>query len=454
MALDQILLIPGLGVKRFDPDRFVVRLNTNLRTGSTTVLIPVNARTGGDRTIDWGDGTVTTENSANPTHTYATDGIYTVQMFGGTTTRLGNTLNAGWQQTLIEIVQWGKAIGWTNFQGACRGCTQNFGIPNEIPRAADGYAANVTNMREVFSGATAFNQDIGLWNISSVTNVIFMFQGASSFNQYIGGWSTSHLTNLDVMFENASAFNQDISSWNTSNVTVMARMFLGATAFNQDIGSWNTAAVTNMDRVFSGATAFNQDIGSWNTAAVTNMGRMFDSAAAFNQDIGSWNTAAVTNMDRVFSGATAFNQDIGSWNTAAVTNMNQMFDSAAAFNQDIGSWNTSAVTSMFGMFLNATSFNQDIGAWSLRTAGVSMGSMLNNSGLSTENYSRTLIGWANSVDANSDLPAAVTLGATGRTYNNTAYVSGETYNDAVAARAYLTGAAPDPAWTITDAGEV
>jgi hypothetical protein len=53
-----------------------------------------------------------------------------------------------------------------------------------------------------------------------------------------------------------------------------------------------------------------------------------------------------------------------------------------------------------------------------------MTNMLNSSGLSTENYSRTLIGWANSVDANSDLPAAVTLGATGRTYNNTAYVSG------------------------------
>ena len=75
--------------------------------------------------------------------------------------------------------------------------------------------------------------------------------------------------------------------------------------------------------------------------------------------------------------------------------------------------------------------------------------MLNNCGMSTENYSRTLIGWANSVDANGDLPSGSTLGATGRTYNSTAYVSGQTYNDAVSARAYLTGAAPDPAWTIS-----
>jgi surface protein len=408
MALDQILLIPGFGATvgppPLDPDRFVVRLNTNLRTGSTTVLIPVNARTGGDRTIDWGDGTVTTENSANPTHTYATDGIYTVQMFGGTTTRLGNTLDAGWQQTLIEIVQWGKAIGWTSFVDSCRGCTQNFGISTEIPRAADGYVANVTNVSNMFLSATAFNQDIG--------------------------------------------------SWNTANVTNMGFMFNGAIAFNQDIGSWNTANVTNVSNMFNGAIAFNQNIGSWNTANVTNMGFMFSNAFAFNQDIGSWNTANVASMIGMFRSNTAFNQDIGSWNTAAVTNMADMFRDATAFNQDIGAWNTAAVTNMGNMFLNASAFNQDIGSWSLRTAGVSMGSMLNNSGLSTENYSRTLIGWANSVDANSDLPAAVTLGATGRTYNNTAYVSGETYNDAVAARAYLTGTAPDPAWTITDAGEV
>jgi surface protein len=484
MALDQILLIPGLGVKYFDPDRFVVRLNTNLRTGSTTVLIPVNARTGGDRTIDWGDGTVTTENSANPTHTYATDGIYTVQMFGGTTTRLGQSLDAGWQQTLIEIVQWGKAIGWTNFQDSCRGCTQNFGIPTEIPRAADGYVANVTNMFTMLSSATAFNQDIGSWNTAAVTNMGGMFTGATAFNQDIGSWNTANVTNMQSMFQGATAFNQDIGAWNTAAVTTMSGMFSAATAFNQDIGAWNTAAVTTMSGMFSAATAFNQNIGSWNTAAVTTMSSMFNNCPSFNQPIGNWDTSAVTDMTAMFrtfpsnpntsfnqdiggwdtSNVTSmsemfllnpvFNQDIGSWNTANVTIMLSMFQRANAFNQDIGSWNTANVTNMRRMFLSATAFNQDLGAWSLRTAGVNITEMLNSSGLSTENYSRTLIGWANSVDANSDLPAAVTLGATGRTYNNTAYVSGETYNDAVAARAYLTGAAPDPAWTITDAGEV
>jgi surface protein len=342
--------------RRVDPARFIVILDTSFRADSTTVLIPINARGGtSDRFINWGDGTTTVENAANPTHTYAVDGVYKVQVYGGTTTRLGNTggsPNAGWTQTLIQVVQWGKAVGWTNFQDAFRGCALNFLIPNEIPRVADGYAANVTNMNN---------------------------------------------------------------------------MFRDAPSFNQDIGAWNTAAVTNMSQMFNGASSFNQDISAWNTGAVTNMSSMFANAPSFNQDISAWNTGAVTNMSAVFANASSFNQDISAWNTAAVTNMNFMFN-------------------------NASSFNQDIGAWSLRTAGVTMTSMLNASGMSTENYSRTLIGWANYVSANSNAPANVTLGATGRTYNNTAYVSGQTYNDAVAARAYLTGS--PPTWTISDGGEV
>jgi surface protein len=323
-------LASARGVRRADPDAFIFVVDTNLRADSTTVVVPVNARTGTeDRLIDWGDGTTTVENAANPTRTYAANGIYTIKMKGGTTTRLGNVLDAGWQQTLTQIVQWGKAIGWTSFDAACRGCTQNVLVPSEIPTVAGGYTANVTNI---------------------------------------------------------------------------ALMFLNATAFNQDIGGWNTSSVTSMFQMFQNASAFNQDIGAWNTSSVTSMGNMFSGASAFNQDIGAWNTSAVTNMS--------------------------------------------------GMFLNATAFNQDIGGWSLRTAGVNMGSMLNSCGMNTANYSRTLIGWANGVSANANLPSGVSLGATGRSYDNVAYVSGQTYNDAVAARAYLTGSAPNPAWTISNDAQV
>jgi len=253
----------------------------------------------------------------------------------------------------------------------------------------------------------------------------------------------------------------EIQNWGAIAWTSMNSAYYGCANM---IGTFTDApdlsGVTNCGSMFRECTVFNSPIGNWDMSTVTLLPSMFQGAAAFDQNIGSWNTSAVTTFQSMFQSATAFNNggsdSINNWNTAAVTNMLSMFRTTSAFNQPIGSWDTAAVTNMANMFNGATAFNQDVGAWNLRLAGVNMANMFVGTGLtlSTENYSRTLIGWANYVSANSNTPASVTLGGGTRTYNNTAYTVGETYNDAVAARAYLTGVAPDPAWTITDGGEV
>eukprot|EP00978_Attheya_sp_CCMP212_P033790 scaffold138275_cov80-Attheya_sp.AAC.2 len=68
-------------------------------------------------------------------------------------------------------------------------------------------------MQSVFGFASAFNQDLSAWYVSSVTNVQDVFWKASAFNQDISAWDVSSITTMRFMFYSASAFNQDLSTW-------------------------------------------------------------------------------------------------------------------------------------------------------------------------------------------------------------------------------------------------
>ncbi|MEL6274596.1 MAG: BspA family leucine-rich repeat surface protein, partial [Bacteroidota bacterium] len=133
---------------------------------------------------------------------------------------------------------------------------------------------NVENMSRMFSSTSAFNQNIGSWNVSNVMDMGGMFNGASSFNQNIGSWNVSNVTSMARMFQGASAFNQPLSSWNMSEVTGIAFMFFGATSFNQDLSTWDVSKVSNMIAVFQLASSFDQSLASWDISSVNDMSEM------------------------------------------------------------------------------------------------------------------------------------------------------------------------------------
>ena len=73
-------------------------------------------------------------------------------------------------------------------------------------------------------------------------------------------WDVSAFTDMRHLFYGTSAFNQDLSKWDVSAVTNIAHMFYGASAFNQDLSKWDVSAVKYMWTMFYGASAFNRQL--------------------------------------------------------------------------------------------------------------------------------------------------------------------------------------------------
>ena len=62
--------------------------------------------------------------------------------------------------------------------------------------------SGVTDMSDLFRGASSFNEDIGGWDTSGVTSMRYMFDGASAFDQNLG-WCVEDDVDLEDTFEDA-----------------------------------------------------------------------------------------------------------------------------------------------------------------------------------------------------------------------------------------------------------
>lgn len=333
------------------------------RTGQKTASIAPQGTV--DIIVHWGDGTSNSYNTEGiKSHTYASNGTYNV-IIQGTMTGYGNSFYSN--NNLVKVLKFKKDT--TDLSYAFRSCANLNEVPNALP-------LSVTNTSGMFYGASSFNQDISIWDVSSVTDMSSMFYNATLFNQDISTWDVSKVTDMNGMFDRSSSFNQPLNDWDVSNVTNMNGMFFIASSFNQPLNSWDVSKVTDITGIFTG-TPFNQDISSWNVSNVTRMGSVFGNALSFNQPLNSWNVSNVTDMSGMFASAISFNRPLNAWDVSKVTNMTNMFSGATNFNQSLNTWLVNGVTTMQGMFQGARYFNQDISSWD--TSSVQdMGGMFRN----------------------------------------------------------------------------
>lgn len=264
---------------------------------SKTITIP--GTVGSSYTVDWGDGTTTTESAGTITHTY--DGSFpnpTVSIGAEGDTGAFTSFafaNIGSKSDLIDISQWGN-IAWSSMERMFYGCNNT--SFNQLSATDNPISDNVSTMKGMFRSATYFNSDVSGFNVDSLTTTENMFY-LTAFNNGDSGnnslkplsWdftnNTTGLSNISNMFP--ASFNQDISSFKLGSINLQFA-FLDITVFNnggQSLNTWDTSGVTSFFRTFRN-TAFNQNIYSWDVSSVTSFVEMFRATSAFNQNLSDW----------------------------------------------------------------------------------------------------------------------------------------------------------------------
>ena len=258
-----------------------------------------------DYSVDWGDGNTDADVRGDILHTYATPGIYEVQITGyfpSTGFFTGEPLD---REKLLTVEQWGDIV-WDNLNSAFSSCANLDVVATDTPDLS-----KIEQLTNTFANCEAL-------------------VGNASF----GDWDVRNVERFDNMFRVCPGFNQDISTWDMSSAVYINGMFNFATSFNRDIGSWNVSNVVFMDNLFNNAHSFNQDLSSWDVSKVSNMTGMFRLAEAFDQNLGGWDVSSVTDMTGMFfgSGLSTANYDttLIAWSDLVSLQSNVVFDAGSS----------------------------------------------------------------------------------------------------------------------------
>ncbi len=397
----------GGGGSVVDPVPFMYKTEVASGVQTDTGIFRIK-KTGGDLTIDWGDGATTTITAATNQntilHTY-NDGTNTdvenpvvkIGAEGETGTLTEIYYQAGaitFASELLEIQQWGTKHSFFSL---------NFSNATQMQLTATD-ALITTSLNSTFLNCTAFT-------------------GNSSMNS----WDTSNVTTFNATFQNCFNFNQDLYNWDVSNATTHRNMFYQNTNFNGNINGWAFTSSALMSNMLSLSSSFNQPVNNWDLTGVKkNLYRIFYDATSFSQDVSSWDVSKVTSFDASFEGS-AMNSDLSSWVLTGATTLTRMVYDNTSFNQDIGSMTLgSDLTSVYRMFRQTNE----------------------GTGMSNSNWTLTIVGWANQVFDN-DGPQNVN-GSEIATNTNLQFYNyedgGANFEDAGGARDYLV---EEAGWTIT-----
>lgn len=306
-----------------------------MKTDGGTVNLTLTGWT--DIKVDWGDGSpVETEGTAF-SHTYADTTSRTIVASGTVSNQYGKQVIRGFNIT--EFVEWNNGLFYCPETNNCQKLVK---VPNSIP-------PTWTSLEKLFAYASIFNgPEVLQWDTSNIFSMASTFTGASKFNQPIGIWNVSKVTDMDFMFGTAYQFNQPLNDWDVSKVTDFSFMFSSANAFNQPLDQWNMSSARTLAAMFSSAQTFNGDISTWDVSGVTTMANMFSGAVAFNVDISQWQTSSLKQIDYFMRNNKIFDQDLSGWDVSKITSgLTTMADGTTAWQESHRPGYVAPITSKF-----------------------------------------------------------------------------------------------------------
>ena len=228
--------------------------------------------TGTSYTIDWGDGTVETSQTAGTkSHTYNPGGSGTIT---NPTISIGAESDTGpvsdftipTKSDLLDIIRWGSLVYTGNWN-------LKFYFTNNLvtPITATDYP-NIYSV-DTFTGLfqqSSFNGDMSNWvfNTTGLTNnSTRMFYLASSFNQDVSSWNVSGFDNFSTMFRLASSFSKNLSNWYINGFSP----FLSTNTLGFKFMFWDSAMTSEhfTDTIVGWAVAVHRDSGPYNVVATT-----------------------------------------------------------------------------------------------------------------------------------------------------------------------------------------
>ena len=282
--------------------------------------------------VDWGDGnsdTITTHNQAEAIHTYATSGIYNIEIDGviGSWRFDGSTD----EKKLLSISNWGSF----NFDKnrAFYNCSNLTTISaTDIPTISTG------SLQQTFQSCTKLtNFNVDGWDVSGVTSTKQMFISCGLLTTVnCENWNVGLVTTTEEMFKNCSdLITLDLSNWNVTSIINMRNTFYR----NYDLTSIG-------------------DVTSWDiNDNVDFRGTFEDCRILADLDVTAWDIGSVTRVDRMFYNADAFDNSLANWDIDQITIYNSFMQNAtglstANYDATLISWAaqtpTSGVTPNFG----------------------------------------------------------------------------------------------------------